>query len=243
MSDGDARALAQRIVVVEDDEELRALLVSDLTARGWPVQGVASAEALYRHMAVEQCDIVVLDVGLPGEDGYSVARHLRQMSAVGIVMLSGRGAAADTVRGLEAGADFYLSKPVEPDVLAASLGSLCRRLSLAMPPAQSDPVPAQWMLTDDGWSLCPPQGAGIALGRAERAFLQPLFAAPGRPVAREALIASISDTPWDFDPHQLEVLLHRLRSRVRTQVGSALPVRAVRGVGYLYAEDGGTGGA
>ena len=90
-----------------------------------------------------------------------------------------------------------------------------------------------WQLQADGWRLCAPDGTGLDLGRAERAFLQPLFASPGQPVGREALIANLTDSPWDFDPHRLEVLAHRLRNRVRAATGFALPLRAPRGLGYL----------
>ncbi|WP_454832361.1 response regulator transcription factor [Pseudoxanthomonas wuyuanensis] len=229
-----------RVVIVEDDDELRELMVSDLAERGLAVQGLVSAEALYRHLAVQACDIVVLDVGLPGENGYSVARHLRQISSVGIVMLTGRGSSGDMVRGLDTGADLYLVKPVDLDVLAAHVSSLVRRLAAnaalaATPAASAETSAPQWSLGSGGWNLCPPHGNAIALSEAERAFLQPLFAAPGMPVDRETLIRAISDEPWDFDPHRLEVLLHRLRGRVKSATGLVLPVRAVRGTGYLFA--------
>ncbi|SOD54062.1 DNA-binding response regulator, OmpR family, contains REC and winged-helix (wHTH) domain [Pseudoxanthomonas wuyuanensis] len=228
-----------RVAIVEDDDELRELMVSDLAERGLAVQGLASAEALYRHLSVQDCDIVVLDVGLPGENGYSVARHLRQISSVGIVMLTGRGSRGDMVHGLDNGADLYLVKPVDLDVLAAHVSSLVRRLAAnaamaAIPAAAAKISAPQWSLGAGGWSLCPPHGSAVALSEAERAFLQPLFAAPGTPVSRETLIRTLSDDPWHFDPHRLEVLLHRLRTRVKAATGLVLPVRAVRGTGYLF---------
>jgi len=235
-----APRISSSVVVVEDDDEMRELMVSELSDHSSNVVGVASAEALYRHLAVHDCDIVVLDVGLPGEDGYSVARHLRRKSDVGIVMLTARGGSRDMVRGLETGADLYLAKPVDMDVLIASLVSLARRLGDTTPVSAAIPVrqsPLAWALGADGWNLHTPQGNSIPLGEGERAFLQPLFATPGRPVERETLIQAISGEPWNFDPHRLEVLLHRLRSRVRAQCGLTLPVRAVRGVGYLFASD------
>jgi two-component system, OmpR family, response regulator PhoP len=229
-----------RIVVVEDDDKLRNLMVSDLNERGLTVCGMASAEELYRYLSVESCDIVVLDVGLPGENGYSVARHLRQISAIGVVMLTGRGSSRDMVRGLDTGADIYLVKPVDLDVLAATVNSLARRMAAAASAGASPAgVPAsRWSLDADGWNLCPPHGERIALSKAERAFLLPLFAVPGAPVERDVLIRKLTDEPWEFDPHRLEVLLHRLRARVKSLTGLALPVRAVRGIGYVFASDG-----
>lgn len=227
-----------RVALVEDDDEQRLLMVEDLRARGVDCEGLASAEALYRHLAARSCDIVVLDVGLPGEDGFSVAAYLRQNAAgtpvPGIVMLSGRGSPRDISRGLGDGADLYLVKPFDPDVLAAGLYSLRRRLA----PAATQTAQAGWLLLAEGWNLCGPNGQSLALTEQERAFLQRLFATPATPVDRDTLIASLTDEPWDFDPHRLEVLVHRLRGRVKAAIGHSLPVRAVRGAGYLLVDAG-----
>ncbi|WP_343237238.1 response regulator transcription factor [Xanthomonas sp.] len=236
----DATSLAGlTVVVVEDDAEMRDIIVDELGFRGAQVHGLDSAEALYRHLSVHPCDMVVLDVGLPGENGYTVARHLRQIARVGIVMLTGRGGAGDMAHGLHQGADLYLVKPLDPAVLAAALQSLRRRLApaatvTAAPAAATPATPAaRWRLADDGWTLQSPGGASLALTESERGFLRPLFAAAGTPVDRETLIAALTDQPWDFDPHRLETLVHRLRTRVSGACGQPLPVRALRGSGYL----------
>lgn len=233
------RSELDQIAVVEDDDEFRELMVSDLSSRGFAVVGMDSAEALYRYLSIRQCRIVVLDVGLPGEDGYSVARHLRQMSSVGIIMLTGRGDAGDMARGFDTGADLYLIKPVDLDVLASAVTSLQRRLApekVTLPGRKNN----NWSLVASGWSLSPPHGEEIALAEAERAFLQPLFANPGNPVPRETLISELTDKPWEFDPHRLEVLVHRLRTRVKAVTGLTLPIRAVRGLGYLFTDGEGS---
>src|SRR5687767_13211546 len=117
--------------------------------------------------------MVVLDVGLPGENGYAVARHLRQIARVGIVMLTGRGGAGDMAHGLHQGADLYLVKPLDPAVLAAALQSLRRRLApaatvTAAPAAATPATPAaRWRLADDGWTLQSPGGASLALTESE----------------------------------------------------------------------------
>lgn len=226
-----------RIAVVEDDEELRELMLSELAHRGFETHGFASAEALYRHLAVQRCDVVVLDVGLPGENGYAVATHLRQMANMGILMLTARGDASDMARGLSHGADLYLVKPLDIDVLCAAIDSLLRRLApVAVPDEQGVPSASvmRWSLSAGGWNLRSPDGHDIPLGDAERAFLQPLLAQAGQPVQRDTIIAGMTTDPASFDPHRLEVLLHRLRTRVKSLTGHALPLRAVRGVGYLW---------
>ena len=232
--------------VVEDDAELRALMLDDLRWRGAQVVGLESAEALYRELAVGRCDIVILDVGLPGEDGYRVAEHLRQVPRMGVVMLTGRGSRHDMAHGLAQGADLYLIKPLDVDLLAAALLSLRRRLfdatgglapSSPPAPAPADEAP-RWELRDDGWSLSAGTGATLQLTAAERGLLRCLLARPAVPVDRETLIAAVTDQPWDFDPHRLEVLVHRLRTRVSNAMGLKLPLRALRGVGYLFASEG-----
>ncbi|MDL5365445.1 response regulator transcription factor [Xanthomonas sp. NCPPB 2654] len=224
-----------RIAVVEDDPELRAIVVDELRHEGAQVLGFGSAEALYRHLLGDVCDLVVLDVGLPGEDGYSVARYLRQIvPQAGIVMLTGRGANTDMTRGLMQGADLYLVKPLDVELLIAALANLRRRLQPAAPSAA--PTVQDWRLSDDGWTLFAPGARTLALTEAERGLLKTLFAQRGAPVDRDTLIAAVTDAPWDFDPHRLEVLVHRLRARVTAATAATLPLRAVRGQGYLLGE-------
>lgn len=236
----DTRLLSGLTVwVVEDDPELLDLMLDDLRWRGAEVVGLHSGEALYRELAVRRCDVVVLDVGLPGEDGYSIAAHLRKAGDMGIVMLTGRGSPADMARGLTLGVDLYLVKPLDLEVLAAGLLSLRRRLqpsAVAKPLAPPRPPSVgTWRLDDDDWELRAPNGGVLALTEAERAFLRELFIANGRTVGREQLIAAVTDQPWNFDPHRLEVLVHRLRTRTRSATDATLPIRAVRGTGYRLA--------
>jgi DNA-binding response OmpR family regulator len=124
------------------------------------------------------------------------------------------------------------------DVLAAGIASLRRRLSASDRGVPAGPAP-RWALVAGGWKLRTPDGVELSLGEAERVFLRMLFEQPGEPVERERLIAGMTESPADFDPHRLEVLLHRLRQRVRGASGHALPLRAVRGIGYLWLHEGG----
>jgi len=226
-----------QLVLVEDDAELRALQAAELAARGVQVTAVGDAPALYRHLAAHPCDIVLLDVGLPGEDGLTIAEHLRASTSLGIIMLTGRGEPASMARGLAGGADLYLVKPVDIEVLMGALEAVRRRLPGA-PAGRRFPapvaVPACWRLQADGWRLLSPQGKVMELVPAERSLLQVLVRNAGEPVGRDDLIAALTDSPWEFDPHRLEVLVHRLRSRARAALGEEPPLRAVRGKGYMW---------
>lgn len=232
-----------RVVVVEDDADLREkILVPGLTDFGFETSGVESAEALYRHILGNAFDLVVLDVGLPNEDGFSAAGHLRSAlgMSVGIVMLTGRAEGADRVRGLDGGADAYLAKPLEMEVLAATLHSLLRRMKAVGGTGEMTAVPAvpEWRLESDGWCIRSPKGASVALTLAERRILGCLSGSAGEPVGREALISELTEDAASFDPHRLEMIVHRLRRKVEDRSGEILPLRAVRGTGYVFFAGG-----
>lgn len=234
---------AWRVAVLEDDRQLRdEVLVPGLLTFGFEAVGMGHAGELYRRMLAERFDLAVLDLGLPDEDGFSVARHLRRCCDIGIVVLTGSSAEHDQIRALMAGADIYLRKPAGVAVVAASLRSVGRRL-LGAPPAdattRSDaaivPIrPGQWRLATDAWNLLAPGGAVMPLSASERCILRMLFAADGTAVARDALIAAWHGEDAEFDPHRLEMLIYRLRRKAKSLGVSVLPLVTVRGSGYAF---------
>lgn len=223
-----------RVAVVEDDDDLRDLVVCELRDRGCEAIGLDCAEALYRHLIGHQLDLVVLDVTLPGESGIAVASHLRHHTSLGIILISGRFEKATLANGAGETADLFLSKPLDYDLLAAAVLGLHRRLGLApLAHVKALQNAEAWALCNRGWSLRGPYGKALPLSSAERAVLSHLFERAGIPVSKDALIAAITDQPWDYDPHRLSVLMHRLRTRVASAFGIELPLRAVRGVGFV----------
>lgn len=225
------------IALLEDDDMLRErVLLPRLADFGFSITGMASAAELEAMLARTVPDIVVLDVGLPDASGYDVARGLRaRHPRMGIVMLTARRETPDRVRGLNEGADAYLAKPVEIELLAATLHSLARRLhGERTAPA----VVAGWRVADNGWSLVGPNGATAALTKAERRLMQCFVDAEGEPVSRDALIASIADNVHDFDPHRLDTMVYRLRRKVADACGEPLPLAAVHGEGYVLTSLG-----
>lgn len=236
LPDDSSRDSIARVAVVEDDAELRdRILVPGLRVFGFDTTGMDSAEALYRYIISNRPDLVILDVGLPNADGFSAARHLRTALGmrVGIMMLTGRISGSDVVQGLGDGADIYLPKPFEIEVVAASLHSLLRRMQ-AFTTGESAAVSSEtgWRLESDGWCLRSNNGKRIALTNAERSVARLLDAARGETVSRETLIAALTSDVETFDPHRLEMLIHRLRRKAETQAGEILPLRSARGAGY-----------
>lgn len=222
------------VAVLEDDDALREdILVDGLCRAGFVAEGFACSAALYRALLERAFDVVVLDIGLPDEDGLSVARHLRQHLSIGIVVLTGHGDPRERVQGLTEAVDVWLPKPADVEVLAATVTSLLRRMGMAA--AAGDNRRAAWRLADKGWRLLAPSGQGVDLAAAERSLLECLFATAGEPVARNCLIEALGADPATFDPHRLEMLVHRLRGKVAQGCGEALPLRSVRGVGYVLS--------
>jgi DNA-binding response OmpR family regulator len=229
---------ALHIMLVEDDELLRDhVLVPQLERFGFEITALGLAADLRKHLSNRQPDIVVLDVGLPDRDGFDVTRQLRAEQAdIGIVMLTGRGEKADRVRGLSEGADAYLSKPVDMDILAATLYSLARRLR-ARDRSVPAPSPGEgWRLDANGWCLLSPSGAMVALTKTEGRLLDPFMKRPNQIISRSELIRLFATNVYDFDPHRLDSLIHRLRKKVLSVLGEPLPMNAVHGEGYVLVQ-------
>ena len=220
-----------RILLVEDDARLRDdVLMPRMRAYGFVLIPIATAAELQASLLESPPHIVVLDVGLPDADGFQLARSLRESwPAMGLLMLTGRAATADRIRGLVEGADAYLSKPVDLALLAATLHSVARRVR----PNAPAPRVRAWRLEAEGWCLVSPADANIALSKTERRLLRPLMAEPGRLLSREAIIRELAPDVHDFDPHRLDSLIHRLRRKVRNACGEELPLICVHGEGYV----------
>lgn len=221
------------IAVVEDNQDLREeVLIPALRRAGFEVVGMASALELYRAMTARSFDLVLLDVGLPDENGFSIATHLRSLSpTLGIVMLTGLDTSEGQVRGLMAGADVYLFKPPDMEVVVNTLRNLARRIlpSVTTP----SPEPTTWRLGEQGWVIVSPTGVEIKMNQDEQELMAMLAKSVGTPVDREMLMARLSKGAYEFDLHRLEMLVYRLRKKCLKMAKEDLPLHAVRGVGYV----------
>lgn len=242
---GQPMRAAISIAVLEDDDSLREnILLPELREHGFDAVGAGDAAALYRQMLLRRFDLSLLDIGVPGEDGLSVAAHLRQnFPDIGIVMLTGDTDRRSHLQALANGADTFLPKPVDTDILMATLHRLAKRLG-ALREADA-PMPSRsvrtgaWTLEADGWCLAAPDGKVLALTLQERRLMLCLAAGtPGEPVRREDIIAALAtdEDASQFDPRRLDMLVHRLRRKVERTVGETpvFPLLAARGAGYLF---------
>lgn len=227
---------ALRVAIVEDEERFReAVLIPGLCDFGFDAIGAGSAGELYKIMLSRQFDIIVLDIGLPDDSGLNIVRHIRQLDAkIGLVMLTSSVERQDCIQALSDGADMYLPKPMDVDVLAVTLRSLARRLSRTNEPVLAEP--SEWHLDATGWCLVAPNGAIFALTSTERTLVNTLIEADGSPVTREALIESLGEDPLSFDHHRLDMLIYRLRRKLSDSNSGQNPLLTSRGTGYLFVK-------
>lgn len=236
-----------RVLVIEDDDDLRDTLVRYLCGVGMQARGVASAEEVDAELARQDVDAAVCDVNLPGEDGFAVMARLRSRSAVRIVMLTARGTANDRLRGLGLGADYYLVKPVNLRELEMVLRNLVQRSEEQQgvrEPAQdaataaAPVVPSLWRFQSTHWVLLAPDGQRVQLSSSEARLVHSLIAQPREVVDRTTLLVAMGRPGLEAYERNLDVTVSRLRRKAEQACGQKLPIVAVRGEGYSFQGTG-----
>ena len=232
-----------RIAIVEDDTDQLHNIEEFLLDCGYDVWGVGSAEAFYKGFTMHPVDVVILDIGLPGEDGLSVASLLKSKPEVGVIILSARDALTDRLAGMRAGADRYFVKPVNLLELVANIDATASRLvptAMATPGAPAAPVPhaggaASWVLTAKDWVLTSPQGKSLQLTTHELMFVQQLIRADGQPVSKRELTEHLFGSRVQNGAERLNLLLTRLRKKAAEAYDEPLPVKTLHQIGYAFA--------
>lgn len=221
------------IAIVEDEADLRLNLELFLQGRGYPVWGVDSAEALYKQLVTRPTEIIIVDIGLPGEDGFSLIEHLAAANRYGLIAMTARGATADRIQGLKRGADLYFVKPVDLYELEAGIESVFRRLN-HVSRRRDDDQPKPWILDTRDNRLLAPGGEALVLTVREIDLLAYLMSRPGEVIGKDDLLRHLSGSAAMDDFHRIETLLYRLRKKVDQALGQGLPVRSVFGRGLSF---------
>jgi DNA-binding response OmpR family regulator len=233
-----------RVLVVDDDPDVRDLLDDYLSGQGYEVLTADSAATARELLDGEAPNVVLLDVGLPGEDGLSLARHIRERFDIGIIMISGAGETVDRIVGLEVGADDYVAKPFDPRELKARLKSVLRRYQRATQPEvpasaqetmETRRVPAGACVLDlDSRQLFDAQGQEIPLTRMEFELLEVLVQRPRRPLTRDQILNLTQNRDWDPFDRSVDIRIARLRRKIESDPEKPQYIRTVRGVGYMF---------
>lgn len=225
-----------RVILVEDDRDLRESLVEYLNLAGHRAEGVGSGLEFYNNLTKHNYNIAVIDLGLPDQDGFVLVEYARKNSEVGLIILTARDGVEDRVNGYGAGADIYLVKPVDGRELAAAITSLAsrRRESSVIP---ESPPTACWQLDLGAWTLTAPTGVNTALTGKEMQFMAQLAECPGQPVPRETLLIGLYASREEAAGRALESLVRRLRAKITEAAGTASPIKTSHAVGYVFAAD------
>ena len=246
---GGQAQLRARIVVVEDEPDLREAVAEYLGANGYDVLTAENAAAMRELVASETFQIAILDIAMPGEDGLSLGRWLRSQLPAGIIYASAAGTAIDRVVGLELGADDYLVKPYELRELLARVRSVLRRLppvEASRPAAQPSGQAARRLVSFggftadlDGRAVTGADGGIIDMAKSEFDVLEVFLTRPNRLLTRATISEAIGFSEDPESSRAVDIRVMRLRKKIEADPGNPRFLRTVRGEGYIFSLQGG----
>jgi two-component system phosphate regulon response regulator OmpR len=230
-----------RLLVVDDDPSVRSMLREYLEDHAFTVAEAGSGAQMRECLERELPDAVLLDLRLPGEDGLTLARWLREHYDLGIIMVTASGDVIDRVVGLELGADDYIAKPFDPRELLARVKSVLRRLQ-AKPPAEAAAAPAgqrrgfgRCQIDLESRRLFDADGSEVPMTAMEYELLRVFLANPNRVLSRDQLLMHTRNREWEPFDRSIDIRIGRLRRKVEPDPqGEPRCIRTVRNAGYMY---------
>ena len=234
----------EHIVVVDDEPDVREMLQEYLGTQGYRVTALDGGAALRALVEAEEpFDIAILDITMPGEDGLSLARFLRERAEVGIIMVTASGETVDRIVGLEMGADDYIAKPVDLRELLARLRAVLRR---AAAPAKGAAAPGdehrivafgQCRLDLDSHKLTHEDGQEIPLTAMEFDLLKAFAERPNRVLSRDQLLELAHNRGWEPFDRSIDIRIARIRRKIERDPGKPQVIKTVRGAGYIFSSE------
>lgn len=227
---------APHVVVVDDEEDIRESVAEYLVMHGFDVTTADGGPALRRLVAGRKpVDLVILDLRMPGEDGLSLARFLREKGGIGIMMLTAQGEVVDRIVGYEVGADDYMVKPFDLRELVARVKSLLRRISAAPVPAMKVTPKTirfgRYILDLDGHRLSTEDGHEIPLTAMEFDLLKAFAQHPNRVLNRDQLLDMAHNAQWDPYDRSIDI---RITRKIEADPSKPQIIKTVRGAGYMF---------
>jgi two-component system phosphate regulon response regulator OmpR len=224
------------IVIVEDEATQRQLLVDYLARQKFRVSGVDGGAALRRLVERELPTLVLLDIGLPDEDGFTLARWLRERSGrIGIIMVTAASDTVDRVVGLETGADDYIAKPFEPRELLARVKSVLRRATgVVVSPTPRVRMGRRVLDLEKRVLIDPADSSEETLAASEFDLLEVFAKNPNRPLQRDWLLEAVAHRESDVFDRAIDLRINRLRRKIELDPAHPSAIRTVRGIGYMF---------
>jgi two-component system phosphate regulon response regulator OmpR len=241
-----------RLLVVDDDPSVGAMLLEYLGSHRYDVRFADSGKAMRAEIERDLPDLILLDIRMPGEDGLTLARFLRERYDVGIIMVTASSDVVDRVVGLEMGADDYVAKPFDPRELLARVKSVLRRMQARVAlagdggkPAQGAPVAAagesarvrcgRCLLDIDARRMFEASGEEVSITAMEYELLRVFLASPNRVLSRDQLLMKTRNREWEPFDRSIDIRIGRLRKKIEADP-AAEPrcIRTVRNAGYMY---------
>lgn len=228
---------ATHVAVVEDDPDISQTMVQCMTEHGFVVTAARSGRDLDRVLSISKIDLVILDVGLPGEDGLSICRRLRNQSTVPIIMVTGRAGETDRIVGLELGADDYLPKPFSPRELVARVRAVLRRSTAQNDNNRPQPKTLQfegWQLDMARRQLLDPSRVPMPLTSGEFNILAIFCQNPQKVLSRDSLLDMLHGRAAAVFDRSVDVQISRLRRKIEPNLKNPTFIKTVRYGGYFF---------
>lgn len=226
------------ILVVDDEPAIGDLIRNYLVRHGLRVSVVADGEGLRQAMAAAKPDLVLLDLGLPGEDGLALTRHIRTQSNIGVIIVTGSSESVDRIVSLELGADDFVAKPFDLRELLARIRSVLRRTAAASakpPPPDTPEIRfAGWRLELQSRRLFAADGAEIALTTGEFDLLNLFTENPNTVMSRDQLLQATRNRDAGPYDRAVDMQVTRLRRKIEADPNNPVLIKAVRGAGYIF---------
>ena len=222
------------ILVVEDDRETRTLIAKYLSEHGCNVITAADGREMTRLLTDHRVDLLILDVMLPGDDGFTLCRKVRAESQLPIIILTARGEDVDRIMGLEIGADDYLPKPYNPRELLARINAVLRRQNSSVGPETDVLAFAGWKIDVRKRELRDPLNARVAVTSAEFDLLRVFCERAGRVLSRETLLELTQGKNTGSFDRSIDVLVSRIRRKIEPNPPDVTIIKTVRAGGYIF---------
>ena len=236
-----------RLLVVDDDPGVRAMLVEYLGGHRYEVRAVDGGAAMRAEIERDLPDLILLDIRMPGEDGLTLARFLRERYDVGIIMVTASSDVVDRVVGLEIGADDYVAKPFDPRELLARVKSVLRRMQAHAAPGAGEVAEApatthdarvrcgRCLLDVDSRRMFETSGEEVTITAMEFELLRVFLASPNRVLSRDQLLMQTRNREWEPFDRSIDIRIGRLRKKIEPDpAGEPRCIRTVRNAGYMY---------